>query len=302
MGILKDLLFGQSYNEAVSPAKEAYQAAKDDVATTKWNAFKNNEFYQNNKDLFAKIEESNPGFTDSFTYSTYGKGLNDAVKSRQQIADDMKGEYTKALRQNKYNILGNGILGSLLSPFFGVADVGGDLLTGRIGDRYSRDSNNDGITDNDLTQDIGSFLSAGLNVASGGNALSSGNMLAKVLKGAGLNAVQNATYNLHQNGDETWNDPSSLADDVLMGAAIGGAFPVAAAGLGKVGKGVSNALSKRGVSASTAAKMGKAAQIGTGVGVGAIGLNTLLGGNRSQAQDNTYSGYTNNQDYYGGVY
>lgn len=304
MGLLKDLLFGQSYNEATDPARENYKNAQQSVYDAYQQAFDDAEFYRSNKELFDEVGKDIPGLTKAFVDTTYGDGLNKTVKSRQDAADEAKKQYAAAMRENKYNVVGNGILGSLLSPFFGVADVGGDLVTGQIGDRYSRDANGDGIPDNDLTQDIGSFLNAGLTLAGGGNLGSGASLASKALTGAGLGAAQNAAYSLQQNGNDTWNNLGTLTDDVLLGATIGGALPVATAGLGKVKSGVTNALTKRGVSPSTASKLGRVAQVGTGVGAGAIGLNGLLsrGGNQNQAQqdDNAYSGYTNNNTYYGG--
>lgn len=274
MAFLKDLVFGQSYNEAVDPYRQNYESAKQNIYNTRSKAFDDSEFYQANKDLFAEAEKEMPGLTEAFLAGTSGQGLQDNLNAAKSVADEAYNQLGQAKRANKYNVFGNGILGTLLSPFFGVADIAGDMfdqggkslgniISGvtsgdwnkyELSNRYDR-TDSDGFKINDLGQDLGSIGNAVLTVAGGGNLGSAASVGAKALKGAALGGAQNALYNLQQNGE--YANGGDVLGDALFGAAVGGALPIAGNALGNIKtKGaqriVDNSINRTGISPATA--------------------------------------------------
>lgn len=241
---LSDFLFGQSYDEAVNPYKEAYKAAEQNVHDTYASAFDDSNFYNQNKDLFAEVEKEMPGFTDSFLQGTYGKGLQDRMDTAQAAADEAYRQYGAAKRANKYNVVGNGLLGTLLSPVIGVADMTGDLfasgaqsaanlasgITSGDWDKYGNSNrynevDSDGHKVNDFAQDVGTLANAALMGSGFGNLGSAASLGSKALVGAGLGAGQSIAADL-QNGGE-YTDLGSLGSNALFSGLIGGALPIA---------------------------------------------------------------------------
>lgn len=327
---LGKLIFGEDYNTAIKPYREAYEGSKQNLYDVYANAFDDAKFYEENKDLFEKAEKDNPGITEQFLSGTYGKGLEESGKAAEEAVKEAYNELGKAKRENKYNVFGNGLLGSLLNPVVGAGDYIADTGLGiaplpisilRAGQRYSN-TDNEGFKESDLGQDIGSMISAGSLVA-GGGALGSGASLgAKLAAEAGAGALQNVGMDLYQGGEYT--DYGNLAGDALSGAAFGAAIPLAQTGLGKVG----SALRNRGQSAianqamgqgysqamanQLAQNTGKAAQTAAGlgsvartkpfkIGAGAVAGGTLLSnllGNR----DSNQTGYNDNATYGSDLY
>lgn len=265
---LKDFIFGQSYDEAVNPYKEAYKAAEQNVHDQYASAFDDSNFYNQNKDLFAEVEKEMPGFTDSFLQGTYGKGLQDRMDTAQAAADEAYRQYGAAKRANKYNVVGNGLLGTLLSPVIGVADMTGDLLssgaqsaanlasgiTSGDWDKYGNTNrynevDSDGHKVNDFTQDIGTLFNAALMGTGVGNLGRAASLGAKALAGAGLGAGQSIASDLQYGGEYT--DLGSLGSNALFSGLLGGALPIAGNAIGNITqrgavKSVNNALRNAG--------------------------------------------------------
>lgn len=250
---LGKLLFGQSYNEAVDPYREAAKSASDDAIR-----------------------------------AIFAEGLTPEEKSSlmQQVdeyANQAASDYANALRENRYNVIGSGLLGTLLNPVGQVLETTGDVfglennlkyltgqemteaekeqmrnatanpIVGGLENRYNEESpmlaGLGGVstesTANAKTNSALSDLGALLNLAStavGGAGLGSGLSLGKkAALEAGLGGLQQAGYGLEQRG--TWgNDEDNVLSDIGTGAAFGAAFPILGAAAGKVG----SAVGKRG--------------------------------------------------------
>lgn len=95
---LGKLLFGQSYNEAVDPYREEAKNARDAA-------------------IRAQFAE---GLTNDEK-----KAL---VQASDEYANQAASDYAKALRENKYNVIGNGLLGTLLTPVGQVLDTTSDIF------------------------------------------------------------------------------------------------------------------------------------------------------------------------------
>lgn len=259
---LGKFIFGQGYNEAIRPYRETYEGAKQDLYDVYANAFDDSQFYEKNKDLFKEAEKENPGITQQFLSGTYGKGLAESGKAAQSAVDEAYNALGKAKRENKYNVVGNGLLGTLLSPFFGVADVAGDmfeqggksignLVSGMtsgdwnkydVSNRYNR-TDSEGFKTNDFAQDLGSIGNAVLSAADVGNLGSAASLGTKALRGAALGGTQNMLYNLQQNGE--YANLGDILSDVAYGAGFGAGIPV----LGAVGSKLGSAVANKGVDA-----------------------------------------------------
>ena len=90
---LGKLLFGQSYNEATDPYMEAAKSARDDA-------------------IRAQFVE---GITPEERVAL--------VQAADEYANQAATDYANAVRENQYNVLGNGLIGTLLSPIAQSIDV-----------------------------------------------------------------------------------------------------------------------------------------------------------------------------------
>jgi len=95
---LGKLLFGQSYNEAIDPYREEAKAARDNAIRAQ------------------------------FIEGLSGEDKNALIKEADEYANQAASDYAKALRENRYNVIGNGLLGTLLNPVGQVLDATGDIF------------------------------------------------------------------------------------------------------------------------------------------------------------------------------
>ena len=112
-----DFLFGKNKDQYASEYDTAIKNAKQDRADAAYNLRYNKALYDANKDYFDKIGVKDPSAsywndngqkTNNFTetMNQYGKYLNDLNKEKEDVA-----------WKNRYNIFGDGAIGSLLNPF-----------------------------------------------------------------------------------------------------------------------------------------------------------------------------------------
>ena len=112
-----DFLFGKNKDQYASEYDTAINNAKQDRADAAYNYRYNKALYDTNKDYFDKIGVKDPSAsywndsgqrTNDFTetMNQYGKYLNDLNKEKEDVA-----------WKNRYNIVGDGFVGSLLNPF-----------------------------------------------------------------------------------------------------------------------------------------------------------------------------------------
>lgn len=181
-----------------------------------------------------------------------GQDLENYVGAYDQVANQAANDYATALKQKEY--AGGGMFGAIVNPYAQVADVIGDVATGRFGDRYSREDarlkNVGGAMNqwegdrkqNNLLSDIGAFGEAGFDAlgwGSLGNAVKGGatlgaNIGKTALRQGGLAAGENAFAALREGGDKT-----SLGD--FMGsAALGGTIGAGIGALSQLGGNAAN--------------------------------------------------------------
>ena len=116
---LGKLLFGQSYNEAVDPYREEAKAARD-----------------------AAIDAQ---FIEGLDYDDKMALIESADKYANQTASD----YAKALKDNQYNVFGNGVVGTLLNPVAQVLDTAVDVSGS---EKYLKKALGQELTDDEKAQ------------------------------------------------------------------------------------------------------------------------------------------------------
>ena len=269
------LLFGQSYNEAVDPYREAAKSSRDDAIRAQ------------------------------FIQGVTPEERNAIIAAADEYANQAASDYANALRENKYNAIGNGLLGSLLSPFFQVADMaigsgdtalkymmGGELtdeekgelqraaenpITGSLENRYSKENpmlqNLGGVSnkwegdtkENSQISDLGALINL-LSTAAGGAGLgSSMGVGSKALLEAGLGGAQQAGYGMQQRGN-LGNEDGNLLSDIGTGAAFGAAFPLLGGAAGKVAQRGENYLANQALASGLASDASTAANIAKNTG------------------------------------
>lgn len=212
-----DFLFGKTGDEINKEYDKALKSAGEERAKAVEDAVYQNNLYNANKDYFQKAGVSKPAYASEVS-SAYAKEMSDLEK-----------EADTARRRNKYNVFGNGMIGSILNPVVQVGSIAGDMFAspfraaaGEETNRYKRD------TDNDFLSDIGAIGEVGFDVAGmgtlgdavkGGTKLMS-NVGKTALRTGALGAGENAFATLREQGGDT--NLGDLALSAGLGGAIGG--------------------------------------------------------------------------------
>ena len=272
---LGKLLFGQSYNEATDPYMEAAKSARDDA-------------------ISAQFVE---GITPEERVAL--------VQAADEYANQAATDYANAVRENQYNVLGNGLIGTLLSPIaqsIDVASGSGDValksllgqeltdeekgklqkaaenpITGSLENRYSEQlplSKDIGGVVNEwegdrnrynLVSDLGAMINL-LATAAGGAGLGANmGVGSKALLEAGLGGAQQAGYGMQQRGN-LGNEDSNILSDIGTGAAFGAAFPLLGGAASKVAQRGENYLANQALASGLASDASTAANIAKNTG------------------------------------
>lgn len=225
---LSDFLFGKNkwdidkeYDSSIRDArKAANQAMMNDAYNKAFvNQSKNNASIAHDAGMDVDAIRNNDWdkFEDSEGKSQTYSGYIDALRKEQD----------RAWARNKYNVLGNGMIGSIVTPYIQVADIAKDMLSSPFRaaaseetNRYIRDPKNDFLSDIGAMGEVG-FDVAGMgalgDAVKGGTKLTS-NLGKTALRTGVLGAGENASSTIREQGQDTdWGD-------VALSGAIGGAF------------------------------------------------------------------------------
>lgn len=236
-----DFLFGKNKQQI----DNEYASAIDDVnqqrADAGYNDYYNRQLFDANKDYFKSQGITN--YNDAFgSYS-------DAIKPYEDTLSTLTNEREAAARHNKYNVAGNGLIGSLINPLVHTADIAGDmfstgaksagnLVSGLTGgdwnkygtakelNRYTRDNSNDFLSD------LGNLGEMGLNIATLGTGPAAKTALGTIGKDAAIGAGYGVTGTLSELGRDA--NIGDLAMSAGLGGAIGGGLAGLGYGAGKV--------------------------------------------------------------------
>lgn len=267
---LGKLLFGQSYNEAVDPYREAAKNARDDAIRAVF------------------VQGITPQERDAL------------IEATDEYANQAATDYANALRENKYNVVGSGMLGSILNPLFQMTDVAtgsGDValksmlgdeltdeekgqlqraaenpITGALENRYSEENPtlqdlggvvnrwNGDTKENSLVSDLGALINL-LSTATGTAGLGANmGVGSKALLEAGLGGAQQLGYGMEQRGN-FGNADSNVLSDIGTGAAFGAAFPLLGGAASKIAKRGENYLVNQALASGLASDANTAANI-----------------------------------------
>ena len=171
-----DLLFGKNKDQYASEYDTAIKNAKQDRADAAYNYRYNKALYDANKDYFDKMGVKDPSAsywndtgqrTNDYTetMNQYGKYLNDLNKEKEDVA-----------WKNRYNIFGDGLVGSLLNPFHQAGTAVQDFASS--GTKEWDNGNRDVLSDlgamGESALIAAPFVGAGAKVLRGGSAVANG--------------------------------------------------------------------------------------------------------------------------------
>lgn len=227
---LKDFLFGQNkwdidkqYDESIKSARKAAHSAMMDDAYNKAFVNQSKRNAQIAKDAGMDVNAIRSNDWDKFT-DTEGNQM-----TYSGYLDNLRDEQARAWDKNKYNVLGNGALGSIVTPYIQVADIAADMfsspfraMAGEETNRYLRDPGKDFLSDIGALGEV-AFDAAGMgalgNAAKGGAKLTS-NLGKTALRTGALGAGENAFSTIREQGQDT--NLGDLALSTGIGGAIGG--------------------------------------------------------------------------------
>lgn len=328
MGFLSNILFGTDTRDSENSRNwQALNDARGDYAAA--------QAYQS---YYKNLKEDDPDTYNKIAgaYDMSGIESDSFLDPYSNNVGDARTTFDSAFKRNKYNELGNGIIGSLLNPVGQVASLAGDLAYGAGTGDWKNASKRDYLSD------LGALASTALTFTGAGNLARTAPLASKIAAGATMGGAQNAAYNLWQNGSDA--QAGDVLGDAAFGAAIGGAIPVVGNAIGNITqrgavKNVNNALRNAGLGTGMndasiyaagknilgdqyrellaaansgardkignfvsgimpSSRLGKLAAIGGGTAAGGFGLSKLLGGGgQPQMTDAELAALYN---YYGG--
>jgi hypothetical protein len=254
---LKNFFFGKSAGDNIKEAGDIKRQADDRLRDINRAAFQNFDYYHKNKDLFDKAEKDNPGFTAKFREGSYGDSLQRNLSEAQNLVKQADDNFAKVRRQNKYNILGDGLIGNIFNPMLQAADTVGGLAldtgkaTANLANRmrgqqdafktfrYNEDADGDGRPDNDFLSDLGAIGETAANVITPGLAkgitsaakIGAKPLLKAAITGGTAGGVNGIFSHLREEGNDTKLD--NLLASGAIGAGVGAGFGAAGHSIGK---------------------------------------------------------------------
>ena len=258
---IKNFFFGKSAGDNIKEAGGIKNQARERLYDLNDQAFQNFDYYHKNKDLFDKAEKDNPGFTAKFREGSYGDSLSRNLSEAQNLVKQADDNYAKVRKQNKYNILGDGMIGNIFNPMIQTVDTIGGLaldtgkatanLANRMRGRedafktfrYNEDADGDGRPDNDFLSDLGAIGETAANIITPGLAkgitsaakIGAKPLLKAAITGGTAGGVNGLFGHLREEGSDT------KLDNLLASGAIGTGV---GAGFGAVGHGIGKFMNK----------------------------------------------------------
>lgn len=226
-----DFLFGKTGDQINKEYDKALKNAGEERANAVFDAVYNNRLYNANKDKFDAMGVEKPAYASEVS-SAYQDSMNELQK-----------EADTARRQNKYNVFGNGLIGSVLNPVAQVGSIAGDMLASPIRAMSDKETNRYKMDkDNDFVSDIGAMGEVGFDAlgwGSLGDAIKGGTKLMSnvgktALRQGALGAGENAFSALREKGGD-----ASLGDFV-GNMALGGALGAGIGAVGQIGGNAAN--------------------------------------------------------------
>lgn len=189
-----DFLFGKTKDQYDAEYGKALDSAKQDKADAAYNYYYNKALYDSNKDYFDKIGVQDPSSSYWGSNGQKTNALSDTMNQYSKYMNDLNKEREEVAKKNKYNIYGDGMVGSILNPFHQGGTAIQDFVTS--GTKEWDNGNRDALSDlgaiGESALVLAPYVGSGIKAIRGAGAVAKGVDTASKLGKVG-NAVKSFT-------------------------------------------------------------------------------------------------------------
>ena len=140
-----DFLFGKTKDQYDAEYGKALDSAKQEKADAAYNYYYNKALYDSNKDYFDKMGVQDPSSSYWGSNGQKTNALSDTMNQYSKYMNDLNKEREEVAKKNKYNIYGDGMVGSILNPFHQGGTAIQDFVTS--GTKEWDNGNRDALSD-----------------------------------------------------------------------------------------------------------------------------------------------------------
>lgn len=189
-----DFLFGKTKDQYDAEYGKALDSAKQDKADAAYNYYYNKALYDSNKDYFDKMGVQDPSSSYWGSNGQKTNALSDTMNQYSKYMNDLNKEREEVAKKNKYNIYGDGMVGSILNPFHQGGTAIQDFVTS--GTKEWDNGNRDALSDlgaiGESALVLAPYVGSGIKAIKGAGAVAKGVDTASKLGKVG-NAVKSFT-------------------------------------------------------------------------------------------------------------
>lgn len=189
-----DFLFGKTKDQYDAEYGKALDSAKQDKADAAYNYYYNKALYDSNKDYFDKMGVQDPSSSYWGSNGQKTNALSDTMNQYSKYMNDLNKEREEVAKKNKYNIYGDGMVGSILNPFHQGGTAIQDFVTS--GTKEWDNGNRDALSDlgaiGESALVLAPYVGSGIKAIRGAGAVAKGVDTASKLGKVG-NAVKSFT-------------------------------------------------------------------------------------------------------------
>lgn len=189
-----DFLFGKTKDQYDAEYGKALDSAKQDKADAAYNYYYNKALYDSNKDYFDKMGVQDPSSSYWGSNGRKTNALSDTMNQYSKYMNDLNKEREEVAKKNKYNIYGDGMIGSILNPFHQGGTAIQDFVTS--GTKEWDNGNRDALSDlgaiGESALVLAPYVGSGIKAIKGAGAVAKGVDTASKLGKVG-NAVKSFT-------------------------------------------------------------------------------------------------------------
>lgn len=250
-----DFLFGKNKDQYNAEYDKAIKDTKQSKAEAEYNYHYNKALYDANKDYFDKMGVKDPSASYWNDNGQKTNALMDTMSQYDKYLGDLNKEKEDVAWKNRYNIFGDGAIGSLLNPFHQAGTAVQDFVSS--GTKEWDNGNRDVLSDlgamGESALAVAPFAGAGVKALKGGASVADAatKTLGKtLLKGAGAGAAYGALGGLTEMGAKNF-DLGSLLGRTAIGGTVGAGMSGIGYGLGKAGDKLANVAKNNRTTATT---------------------------------------------------
>lgn len=189
-----DFLFGKTKDQYDADYAKAIKDTKQSMADSVYQDHYNKALYDANKDYFDSIGVKDPSAYYYNDNGQYTNALSDTMNQYNKYLNDLNKEREEVAKKNKYNIYGDGMVGSILNPFHQGGTAIQDFVTS--GTKEWDNGNRDALSDlgaiGESALVLAPYVGSGIKAIRGAGAVAKGVNTASKLGKVG-NAVKSFT-------------------------------------------------------------------------------------------------------------